>query len=115
MPQAPLRPCRQPRCAGLVSPPASRCPAHQDVDRPPDLRISAAKRGYDRRWRTLRVMIAKDRPPLCCDCLAEGRIAIGRELDHVIPRAVGGDNDPINLAWRCRRHHAIKTARETRR
>ena len=36
------------------------------------------------------------------------------DVDHIIPRAAGGTDDPANLQALCRRHHRIKTGRDAR-
>jgi 5-methylcytosine-specific restriction enzyme A len=50
--------------------------------------------------------------PLCSTCLAEGRVEVATEVDHVIPLAKGGTDDFENLVAICTRHHRIKTAAE---
>ena len=35
------------------------------------------------------------------------------EVDHVVPKACGGTDDPSNLQGSCRKCHSAKTARET--
>lgn len=45
-----------------------------------------------------------------CDC---GLVLLGTaELDHIVPLALGGDNDAANLRWRHRHCHKAKTARD---
>lgn len=46
-------------------------------------------------------------------CQACGRVTEGGEVDHIVPLAKGGTDDPSNLQWLCREPcHADKTARE---
>jgi 5-methylcytosine-specific restriction enzyme A len=53
------------------------------------------------------------REPLCRACKALGRVTPGREVDHVIPIAQGGDRTAQdNLQSLCSPHHRDKTARE---
>lgn len=108
MPTRAPHPCAAPGCPALVTGPG-RCPAHA---RPaPQDRPSAARRGYDRQWRTLRAQLAAEQPPACDVCGTTDRL----ELDHLTPLRAGGPNDPANLHWLCRRHHAQKTTRESGR
>ena len=118
MPIAPPRPCRWPGCPALVSEPRERfCERHRaehkrEADRRTDeRRPSAARRGYDRDWRRLRRMILAERP-LCVMCLAEGRVTPATDVDHIVPLAEGGTNDPANLRPLCRMHHARRHLRE---
>ena len=74
--------------------------------------MSAARRGYGRAWRGLRASIAANTPQLCLRCGAEGSVVVGRELDHIVPKRLGGGDDPSNLQWLCHRHHVEKTHRE---
>jgi 5-methylcytosine-specific restriction protein A len=70
-------------------------------------RGSSASRGYGTDWRKLRATI---QPTPCVDCGARWNPSF--HLDHLTPRSRGGNDEPMNLAWRCPPHHAAKTARE---
>jgi 5-methylcytosine-specific restriction protein A len=50
--------------------------------------------------------------PYCPHCRAEGRIDLGKELDHITPLFRGGSNADSNLQLLCVHHHRLKTARE---
>jgi 5-methylcytosine-specific restriction enzyme A len=114
MPVKPKRPCSTPGCAALVAE-GSRCPAHQaahyrqqDAGRP-----SSSDRGYDTRWRTLRLHVLA-REPLCRSCRARGLIKRASEVDHIVPiRAGGARYDKSNLQPLCRSCHSAKTMRES--
>jgi len=132
MPDAPLRPCREPGCPALVSG-GSRCEAH--ARRYDQRRGSAASRGYDARWAAHRAgyfdkLIALDILPACgarlpgaplttdSQCQADGRLITDRlERDHIKPHR--GDAacfwDPLNLQLLCRSCHSAKTMREQQR
>ena len=78
-------------------------------------RPSAARRGYDGRWRKARALFLAEHP-LCADCLAEGRLTHATVVDHIVPhrgdRQLFWDQDQ----WQqlCRRHHDSKTVRDGR-
>ena len=95
--------------------PARVCPACNKVARgaccvparAPDERASASQRGYGARWRRLRLLVLH-RAPLCREC---GRAAT--DVDHILPRRMGGTDDMANLQPLCHSCHSRKTARET--
>ncbi|MBI3103230.1 MAG: HNH endonuclease [Burkholderiales bacterium] len=49
------------------------------------------------------------RDAACVDC---GRVSPTNQIDHEIPRSLGGSNDDSNLRVRCVDCHKEKTARE---
>lgn len=119
MPERLARPCPRPGCAGFVraSGDAQRCDrcGYTASARRPDKRPSAARRGYDRRWRKVRVATLAAEPgahtgPLCVQCLAAGIVEPATDLDHIIPKRLGGSDDPANLQPLCHRCHSRKTA-----
>jgi 5-methylcytosine-specific restriction enzyme A len=67
-------------------------------------RGSAASRGYGSRWRRLRRMILNQQP-LCVRCGAPAT-----DVDHIVPRAAGGDDSASNLQGLCKSCHSRKTA-----
>lgn len=73
---------------------------------------SAHARGYGVQWQKLRsLMLGQE--PLCRLCKAEGRTAAATDLDHVVPKAKGGTDDPANLQPLCRACHDAKTRRDS--
>jgi 5-methylcytosine-specific restriction protein A len=74
--------------------------------RAPDDRASAALRGYGHRWRKVR-RLKLNAHPMCqwpgCDRPAS-------DVDHIRPRAQGGDDSDANLQSLCHSHHSQKTA-----
>lgn len=69
-------------------------------------RPSAVDRGYDEKWRRLRIAYIK-RHPHCAVCGAASAL-----VDHIQP--FKGPGDPLRLSWKniqalCRPCHAIKT------
>lgn len=77
-------------------------------------RGNPAERGYGWQWQKLRkVMLAQD--PLCRTCREQGKVTAAQELDHIVPKAEGGTDDPANLAPICKPCHKEKTAHESAR
>lgn len=67
-----------------------------------------------RPWRRLRAMVLK-RDGFMCQCEeCKGRTLIAHEVDHIVPLAEGGNDDPANLRAINRGCHAKKTQREAR-
>ena len=81
-----------------------RCPRHAKP-RARDERDSAAQRGYGYRWREIRAAHLAAYPW----CSALGCTAVATDVDHVVPRAAGGTDQPDNLESLCHKHHSRKT------
>jgi 5-methylcytosine-specific restriction endonuclease McrA len=82
--------------------------------RPAEARPSAAKRGYNRRWRAYRAAYLREHP-LCVVCLAAGKYVPGKHVNHT--QAVNGPDDPRfwdpgNHRALCGSCHSRKTVRE---
>lgn len=81
-----------------------RCERH----RPKDPRPSAAKRGYDTRWRATRARFLREHPgcqfPDCPEPASDVH-----HRDGLGPSGPRG-HDPSNLAALCQRHHSAITA-----
>ncbi len=75
-------------------------------------RDPASRRAYGRRWRRLRLLLLRERI-WCADPFghhaADGRPAIAEQVDHIVPRAAGGDDDASNLQCLCATCHSRKT------
>lgn len=103
MPRAPLKPCRHPGCAALAT--SGYCPAHpRRVMR--DRRPSAAARGYNGEWQTIRAIVLAEEP--CCRKCGEPSSMV----DHITPLRQGGTHARENLQALCRSCHGKKTARD---
>lgn len=74
----------------------------------------AADRGYDWAWKKLRLVVLKRDLWLCqCECCkSSGRILLATEVDHVVPKAKGGSDDPSNLQAINAECHRIKSLRD---
>jgi 5-methylcytosine-specific restriction protein A len=84
---------------------------HKDVARP-----SAAQRGYcNKAWYATRQQVLVRDAWQCQDC---GRVCADKReahVDHVTPKAQGGQDTLDNLRTLCIRCHGRKTAQEQRR
>lgn len=85
--------------------------------KPDSERGSRHERGYGASWDRLRVLILKRDRYLCqCDeCKRAGRVLPATEVDHRIPKAEGGNDDPGNLSAINAECHKRKTAKESAR
>lgn len=74
------------------------------------------ERGYGAAWDRLRATILKRDNYVCqCeDCKAAGLVKPATHVDHRIPKAQGGSDDPSNLQSMNVACHMRKTAREAR-
>lgn len=98
MPSAAQRPCAWPGCAALVS--RGRCPAHRAP--------SSAQRGYGAAWRGARLAVLRDEPT-CRACRKLGRLTLARDVDHIVPKELGGSDERSNLQPLCEQCHVEKT------
>lgn len=85
---APYRPCLRAGCPRVQS--APYCAQHAPTEE---------ERGYGREHRLLRT-IGRARAR-CENCGGRRR----PQLDHRIPRSLGGTNEPANLRWLCASCH----------
>jgi 5-methylcytosine-specific restriction protein A len=51
---------------------------------------------------------------LCQECKRNGRVTVGRVVDHIIPLWAGGTDDESNKQLLCDPCHDAKTAREAK-
>lgn len=92
--------CRHGGCFEAVDR-AGYCELHATAN----MRPSAARRGYDRKWRKLRDTYIAEHP-VCEHC---GRRP-AQDVDHIIPFDKGGGRlDSNNLQALCRKCHNRKT------
>jgi 5-methylcytosine-specific restriction protein A len=95
--------------------PASFRPSRPATPRAIDPRQGSTARGYGHAWQVgLRAQVMREEP-LCRACLADGITTRAEHVDHIVAKIDGGADERSNLQGLCRRHHAIKTAEETRR
>lgn len=104
--------CAYPGCPAIISG-SQYCSDHQAIHNVGDQeRLSASARGYDRRWRKIRLMYLRAHP-LCEDIYGlhtNGPVA-SSEVDHIVPKRNGGTDDEENLQALCHVCHSKKTGR----
>lgn len=110
-------PCRHRGCAELVRHPGY-CDKHagEAVGWKRDhKRGSRHERGYGTSWDRLRLLVLKRDRHLCqcSECVSTARVLPATEVDHRIPKAEGGSDDPSNLAGINKDCHRRKTAQES--
>lgn len=108
MPRRPPRICNHPGCPELTQ--DGYCHKHRKRKHGDHNRPSAAKRGYDHRWRKFRKEYLAAHP-LCVTCLEEGRATPATVVDHIEPHK--GDMakfwNMANMAAMCAPCHNSKT------
>lgn len=115
MPTAAPRPCRAAACGALVRNGSGYCELHQSQRsnwRADKVRGNRHQRGYGREWEKLREVIIHRDDGLCQPCLRAGRVVSFSAVDHIVPKAQGGGDDPSNLQCICGACHREKTAAE---
>lgn len=111
VPQRPASPCRRLGCAGTVRPGAAACgQGHAVQKRTVDQRESASRRGYDARWRRIRLMHLRQHPLCANPDQLPAHIVPATDVDHIVPLADGGSSAPENLQSLCHSCHSRKTA-----
>ncbi len=110
MPYKPLSPCAYPGCIGLAADGERYCAAHKPAMQKyeQDRRGTPAQRGYGARWQRLRLLVL-GRDPIC---QYPGCTELATDVDHIVPRSLGGKDSMDNLQGLCHQHHSAKTARE---
>lgn len=113
MPYAAPRRCTTPRCNETVVS-HGKCDKHRPVNWHTK-RPSVLGNPYGKGWGTQRKAALRKSNYLCAPCLALGRYAPAVAVDHVVPVAEGGTNDPNNLQGICSACHKTKTTEEQQR
>lgn len=112
MPSLPPRPCTAPRCRAYAVK-DGRCDKHQREPWSHNGK-TAAERGYGYKWTKLRAKVLKRDGHLCQNCLQEGIYTQATQVDHVIPKFLGGDDRLENCSSICDNCHTKKTANESK-
>lgn len=116
MPARLKRACRYSGCAGTTTHRSGYCEKHQPTESSwspwQRKKGSSSQRGYGSDWRKLRSMILERDNHLCQEHLKQGVIKAGHHVDHIVPKAQKGTDEPSNLQTLCHSCHAHKTATE---
>lgn len=99
-----------PNMPGNIGRTRKRAAAKRSAAEADSRRESAAKRGYGHKWRTKTRVWVLRRDPVC---VIGGCNEAASEVDHIIPRRMGGPDTPENLQGLCGHHHKVKTAAES--
>lgn len=75
-------------------------------------RKSRQQRGYGAAWEKLRKLILQRDAYLCQPCREAGKLTPAKSVDHIVPKAKGGTDDPGNLRAICHDCHDAKTRRD---
>lgn len=90
-------------------------PHTQMRDKRAAARPTASERGYcDKAWFSIRQLVLVRDSYACRAC---GRVCVGKreaQVDHVLPKRMGGTDEISNLQTLCIRCHSQKTYREGR-
>lgn len=65
-------------------------------------------------WQVLRLTALERDRWLCQECLRQGIYTSATDVDHIVPRSLGGSDDLENLQSLCRDCHKRKTFEENR-
>ncbi len=101
MPGYAAKPCNYPGCSTLVRDGSGKCGKHQSASGWADkARGTRHERGYGNAWDRLRLGILRRDDYLCQCPECQGgtlRLRLANEVDHIKPKAQGGDDSPDNL------------------
>lgn len=101
-----MRPCIEPGCPYVTA--STRCRTHQvAADRAKDAaRGNTTARGYGAVWQALSAAVLRRDRGTCAYCGGPATT-----VDHIVPKAHGGDDSLVNLIAACRSCNSSKGAR----
>ena len=116
MPVRLKRACRKPACPGTATDRSGYCEQHQPTQSSwvqwQRKKGNTTARGYGAHWQKIRQRILERDQYLCQEHLKQGVIQPGNHVDHITPKAQGGDDSDGNLQTLCPACHRQKTATE---
>ena len=116
MPSRLKKACRKPACPQTTIHRSGLCEKHQKTDNGwqqwQKRKGNTTQRGYGADWRKIRRRILERDHHLCQEHLKQGVITPGNHVDHIVPKAQGGDNSDANLQTLCATCHYRKTGTE---
>ena len=114
MPTRAGKACRDMTCTNTTADRDGYCSAHKSEGWTRHHKgKSASERGYGWAWRKLRQRVLERDNFLCIPCLNSGRVTTAKQVDHICPKARGGDDSMTNLQSICIECHKAKTQRES--
>lgn len=111
MPMKPKRACAVPSCSEIAEG-GTYCKKHQKQENHwynVFGRTAEEKKRYGSTWQKIRNRYIRIHP-MCEQCQKEQRIAIAKEVHHIIPLDHGGNHDEDNLMALCKSCHSKITA-----
>jgi 5-methylcytosine-specific restriction protein A len=104
--------CTHPGCSVLVSK-GHRCDKHLKPKHGwQEDRGTNKERGYGWTWTERRQRVLRRDNYLCQECSRHNRVTAANEVDHIVPKAIGGTDDSNNLQSLCVPCHQAKTLKE---
>ncbi|WP_264972279.1 HNH endonuclease [Klebsiella variicola] len=108
MPPRAKRPCRHRGCTAVTNDVGGYCEIHRQQHAGDGWRNyqpgkTRQERGYGRPWEIKRARIMKRDKYLCQNCRRDGIATKASSVDHIIPKAHGGNRARVNE----RRQHVI--------
>ena len=120
MPSRPPKACCRPLCNLLSYDGTSYCEKHKPKQCSGWSKSNEKKgiknrhdAGYGSWWDKLRLKILVRDRYLCQVCLNLGVMKEAKQVDHIVNKAIGGNNDPSNLQSICIECHKRKTQKES--
>ena len=120
MPRIAPKICALPGCYRTATHPDKYCESHKQQEYKWKNKgsnwgnKSRHERGYGWKWEKIRKFVLKRDMHLCQVCLAEGKYTPANQVDHIKPKAKGGNDDANNLQSICKQCHGVKTALESK-
>ncbi len=117
MPSYPSQICRYAGCGELTN--KSYCEQHVKEKKKGSGWLayhggkSRHERGYGHKWDLLRIKILRRDCYMCIPCKNNGLMTAAKAVDHRVPKAQGGTDDPDNLQSICNDCHKNKTSKES--
>lgn len=111
MPKLPPKQCTYAGCK-LYTTKNSRCEEHQRESWATSNNSTPSERGYGYSWTKIRKQALIRDGYLCVVCSNKGLLTKATEVDHILNKAQGGDDDIDNLQSICSSCHKAKTSKE---
>ena len=74
---------------------------------------TTSERGYGYAWKKLRKVILQRDAYLCQECYRRKKLTPATDVDHIVPKSLGGTDDEDNLQSLCKECHKFKSLMES--